>query len=79
MEGVRGNDEGRGQGPGNPRLRAGVGWGGELCQPYPEVWGEPRALGRSSLWLGWKRRPWVGVAHTWEKAWLLQRGLSFLE
>lgn len=53
-------------------------WGWDnYCQPYPERSKLIALVFHPSGGVGWQQR--VGGIHTWEKAWLLQRGLSFLE
>lgn len=74
--GVRGTRAVR-QGPGNPRLRPGDRIGVTFASPTQKSGGVTPATvaplaGQGEAAVGWK-------SHTWEKAWLLQRGLSFLE
>lgn len=66
-----------GQGPGNPGLGPGVGVGATFASPTQKSGAMTPEPVTPQSGLGGQRP--MGGAHTWEKAWLLQRGLSFLE
>lgn len=70
VEGVGWEDKADGAGPGNPRLGPGARVKVTIASPTQKC---------RAMTPGLPRQLWAGGAHTWEKAWLLQRGLSFLE
>lgn len=71
-----GGDNGGEAGPGEPQARPGDRTGVTFASPTQKSGGTTPGTvppaGQGVAAAGWQ-------GHTWEKAWLLQRGLSFLE